>query len=76
MIKQYLKLSKIEGPLIVLKGVAGAGYEEMMDIRLDSGELRRAKVIRIEGDTIIAQVFEGTSGISTDNATVTFKGSP
>ncbi len=76
MIKQYLKLSKIEGPLIVLKGVAGAGYEEMMDIRLDSGELRRAKVIRIEGNTIIAQVFEGTSGISTDNATVTFKGSP
>lgn len=76
MIKQYLKLSKIEGPLIVLQGVADAGYEEMLDIRLENGELRRGKVIRIEGDTVIAQVFEGTSGISMDNAVVTFKGGP
>ena len=37
---------------------------------------RRAKVVRIQGDTIIAQVFEGTSGISTENSAVTFTGSP
>ena len=76
MQKQYLKLEKIEGPLIVLKGVDDVSYDEMMDIQIDGKEKRRAKVVRIQGDKIIAQVFEGTTGISTDNAVVTFSGSP
>lgn len=76
MNKQYLKLEKIEGPLIVLKGVKDVSYDEMMEIVIDEKEKRRARVVRIQGDTIIAQVFEGTSGISTENAAVTFTGKP
>lgn len=76
MNKQYLKLEKIEGPLVVLKGVKNVSYDEMMEIVIDEKEKRRAKVVRIQGDTIIAQVFEGTSGISTENSAVTFTGSP
>ena len=75
MQKQYLKLEKIDGPLIVLKGVENVSYDEMMEIVIDGNE-RRAKVVRIQGDKVIAQVFEGTTGISTENSAVTFTGSP
>lgn len=76
MNKQYLKLEKIEGPLVVLKGVKDVSYDEIMQIVINEKEKRRAKVVRIQNDTIIAQVFEGTSGISTENAAVTFTASP
>ena len=76
MQKQYLKLEKIDGPLIVLKGVENVSYDEMMEIVIDGNERRRAKVVRIQGDKVIAQVFEGTTGISTENSAVTFTGSP
>lgn len=76
MQRQYLKLEKIEGPLIVLKGVDDVSYDEMMDIEIEDKEKRRAKVVRIQGDKVIAQVFEGTTGISTQNAAVTFTGTP
>ena len=69
MQKEYLKLEKIEGPLIVLKGVDDVSYDEMADIKIEGEEHRRAKVVRIQNDRIIAQVFEGTSGISTNNVT-------
>ena len=76
MQRQYLKLEKIDGPLIVLKGVDNVSYDEMMDIVIDGSERRRAKVVRIQGDKVIAQVFEGTTGISTQNSAVTFTGIP
>ena len=76
MQRQYLKLEKIDGPLIVLKGVDNVSYDEMMEIVIDGKEKRRAKVVRIQGDTVIAQVFEGTTGISTQNSAVTFTGTP
>lgn len=76
MQRQYLKLEKIDGPLIVLKGVDNVSYDEMMDIVIDGSERRRAKVVRIQGDKVIAQVFEGTTGISTQNSAVTFTGTP
>lgn len=76
MQRQYLKLEKIDGPLIVLKGVDNVSYDEMMEIVIDGKEKRRAKVVRIQGDKVIAQVFEGTTGISTQNSAVTFTGTP
>lgn len=45
MQRQYLKLEKIDGPLIVLKGVDNVSYDEMMDIVIDGSERRRAKVV-------------------------------
>lgn len=74
MQKQYLRLAKVEGPLIMLEGVDDVSYDEILQIDLSDGQKRRAKVVRIQGNKIIAQVFEGTSGISTTNAVVTFTG--
>lgn len=76
MNKEYLRLEKIEGPLIVLSGIENASYGEVINIKIDDTETRRGKVIKIEGDKVIAQVFEGTTGISTDNSSVKFTGKP
>jgi len=74
--KEYLLLDKVEGPMVVMSGVEGVSYGEILDITLAGGEKRIGKVVRIEENQIIAQVFEGTSGISTDNASVRFRGKP
>ncbi|MGB4438494.1 MAG: V-type ATP synthase subunit B [Sedimentibacter sp.] len=76
MKKEYLKIQKIEGPLIVLTGIEDASYGETISIKIDNNEIRKGKIIKIEGDKVIAQVFEGTTGISTDNSSVKFLGKP
>jgi len=76
MRKEYLKIEKAEGPLVVLKGVKGASYGEMVSIRIDDQESRMGKIIKIEGEQVIVQVFEGTGGISTNNVSVVFTGEP
>lgn len=76
MRKEYLKLEKVEGPLIVLSNIEDVAYDEMANIKLDNGELRKGKVIKIEGSNVVVQVFEGTAGISTHNVSVKFTGEP
>jgi len=76
MKREYLSLDKIEGPLIILSGVKGASYGEVVRIKVGGDEYRMGKVIRIDGDRVIAQVFEGTSGLSTENVSVSFTGKP
>lgn len=76
MRKEYLKLEKVEGPLIVLSGIEDAAYGETVNIKVDNEETRKGKIIKIDGDKVIIQVFEGTSGISTVNASVKFMGEP
>ncbi|WP_326908890.1 V-type ATP synthase subunit B [Sedimentibacter sp. MB31-C6] len=74
MRKEYLKLQKIDGPLIVLSGIEDAAYGETVNIKIDNEEIRKGKIIKIEGDKVIVQVFEGTTGISTDNTSIKFMG--
>jgi len=74
--KEYLRLDKIEGPLIFLSGIKGAAYGEIIKIKVNDDSERFGKVIRLDGETVIAQVFEGTSGLSTDNVKVKFTGKP
>lgn len=76
MRKEYLKLDKVEGPLIVLSNIDDVAYDEMVHIKMDNGEVRKGKVIKVEGKTVVVQVFEGTAGISTENASVKFTGEP
>lgn len=74
--REYLKLEKIEGPLIVLKGIEGATYGEIIKIGVRGEKDRVGKVIKLDGDTVVAQVFEGTSGLATDNVSIRFSGQP
>lgn len=76
MRKEYLKLERVDGPLIVLSNVKDVFYGEVVDINMDGKETRKGKIIKIDGDKVIIQVFEGTSGISTENSSVRFTGEP
>lgn len=77
MRKEYLKLERVDGPLIVLSDIQDVSYGEIVNIKVDNGkDMRKGKVIKIEGDKVVIQVFEGTAGISTENASVKFTGKP
>ena len=76
MKKEYIKLDKVEGPLIVISNTRGVQYDEVVHIRVNETEMRKGKVVKIEGDIAVVQVFEGTTGISTKNSAVTFTGEP
>ena len=73
---EYLGFSEVNGPLVILEGVSECGYEEIVEITLDSGEKRLGQVIKIEGDTAVIQVFEGTTGISLVNSRSKLMGEP
>ena len=76
MIIHYVGVKEINGSLIVLDGVKGVSYEEIVDIELDNGSVRQGRVVQIEGERIVVQVFEGTRNISLENTTTRLTGKP
>ena len=73
---RYLKLDKAEGPLIIMDEVRGAVYGEVVDIEMSGKEHRMGKVVQIDRGKVIIQVFQGTSGISLNDVSVSFSGKP
>lgn len=76
MIKEYLKLEKVEGPLIMVSDVDNVSYGERVKITIEGTETRHGKVIKIEDKLVVIQVFEGTTGISIHNSAIQFMGKP
>ena len=76
MIIEYVGVKEINGSLVVMDGVKGASYEEIVDIRLDNGTSRQGRIVQIEGERIVVQVFEGTRDISLDNTAARMTGHP
>ena len=76
MILEHIGLKEINGPLIVLDDVDNASFEEMVEIRLDSGEVRTGRIVQIDGRRVIIQVFENTRGISLKNTRTRLSGHP
>ncbi len=74
MLKEYKSITNISGPLLVVEGVEGVKYEELVEIRLNDGTLRNGRVLEVEGDKALIQVFEGTRSIGTENIKVRFLG--
>lgn len=73
---QYAGLSSINGPLVCLEGVKGVSYEEIANIHLEDGTERLGRVVQMEGDKVVLQVFEGTNGLSLENTKTVFTGKP
>lgn len=76
MIIDYVGVKEINGSLIVMDGVKGVSNEEIVDIRLDNGTMRQGRVVQIEGERIVVQVFEGTRRISLKNTRTRLTGHP
>lgn len=73
---EYIGLSALSGSLIVLDEVNGVAYDELAEITLSGGQRRYGRVILLDGERAVLQVFEGTHGISLENARTHFTGRP
>jgi len=70
--KEYLTVREIVGPLLLVEEVENVAYGELAEIRLTDGQVRRGRVLDINQDKALVQVFEGTSGIKTEQTKVSF----
>ena len=72
---EYMGLKEISGPLVIIDGVKNASFEEMVEITMGK-EKRLGRIIEIDGEVCVVQVFEGTSGISLENTRTRLLGKP
>ncbi|HET8683107.1 MAG TPA: V-type ATP synthase subunit B [Micromonosporaceae bacterium] len=73
---EYSDLTELRGPLLVVRGVSGVGWDEFARIRLASGQRRHGLVLEVDGDLAVVQVLEGTSGVRLDGTRISFDGTP
>lgn len=73
---EHTRVDSVRGPLMVIGDVDGVGWDELAEIRLESGEVRHGIVLDVAGDIAVVEVFEGTAGIGTAGVRVAFSGSP
>ena len=76
MIIEYVGVKEINGSLVVMDGIKNVSYEEIVDIRLENGTVRQGRVVQIEGERVVIQVFEGTRDISLENTNTVLTGHP
>ena len=73
---EYLGLSEINGPLVVLEGVQNAAYDEIVEMTVAGNLHKIGRIIEIYGDKAIIQVFEGTDGMALRNTHTRLTGHP
>ena len=76
MIKEYKTIKEIASPLMVVEHVEGVTFDELAEIELQNGERRRCKVLEVEGDRAVVQLFENAQGINLAESKVRFLGHP
>ena len=77
--REYTTVSEVSGPLMVVEGVEGVGYNEIVDIETPdietpTGEKRSGQVLEVTKDVAVIQVFEGTSDLNTKDTKTRFTG--
>ena len=72
--REYTTVTEVAGPLMVVEGVEGVGYDEIVDIVTPDGENRQGQVLEVEKDVAVVQVFEGTRDLNTSTTKVRFTG--
>ena len=74
MAKEYLTVKEIVGPLVLVDEVSGVKYEELVELELPDGEIRRGKVLEVDRNMALVQLFEGSSGVNIFGSRVKFLG--
>ena len=74
MPKEYRTIQEVAGPLMLVQGVENVTYDELGEIELANGEKRRCKVLEVDGNTALLQLFENAAGINLSNSKVRFLG--
>lgn len=74
MVKEYRTIREIAGPLVLVGEVSGVKYDELVELEMPDGEIRRGKTLEVDGDTALVQLFEGTTGVDVNQSKVRFLG--
>lgn len=74
MLKEYKTIAEVAGPLMLVKQVEGVKYGELGEIELVSGEIRGCRVLEVNEDNALVQLFESSAGINLANSKVRFLG--
>lgn len=72
--REYTTVTEVSGPLMVVEGVEGVAYNEIVDIETPNGEKRSGQVLEVRNDVAVVQVFEGTDDLNTKNTKTRFTG--
>jgi V/A-type H+/Na+-transporting ATPase subunit B len=72
--KEYVGVSKVAGPLLFIEGISGIGFDEVVEIRMKSNELRHGRVLITSRSSALIEVFEGTGGLTISTTRVRFQG--
>ena len=76
MMKEYRTIHEISGPLMVVEKVDGVTFDELAEIELTDGSIRRCKVLEVNGDKAVVQLFESSAGINLRDSKIRFLGHP
>jgi V/A-type H+/Na+-transporting ATPase subunit B len=74
--REYTGIAELRGPLLVVRGVDGVGWDEFAEILTEDGQTRHGLVLEADRDLAVVQVLEGTEGMRTTATRVAFSGSP
>lgn len=74
MLKEYRTIKEVVGPLMLVEGVEGVTYYELVEIRQENGEVRRGRVLEVEDDKALVQLFESSNGLRIDTSSARFLG--
>ncbi len=74
--REVLGISRVEGPIVIVEGVEGVGYDEVVDVIDPEGHARRGRVLETGEGFAVIEVFSGTTGLSIASTRVRFSGRP
>ena len=74
MPKEYRTIQEVSGPLMIVRDVENVTYDELGEIELANGDLRRCRVLEVDGSNAVVQLFESSTGINLSNSKVRFTG--
>ncbi len=74
MRKEYKTIEEVAGPLMLVKKVEGVKYDELGEIELPDGSVRRCRVLEVNGENVLVQLFESAAGINVAQSKVRFSG--
>lgn len=74
MLKEYRTIKEIVGPLMLVDGVTGVKYDELVEIEQSDGTIRHGKVLEINADKALVQLFEGSAGLQISTSKARFLG--
>ncbi len=74
MIREYKTIEEVAGPLMLVRRVEGVKYDELGEIVMPDGSVRRCRVLEVNGNDVLVQLFESAAGINLSESKVRFTG--